>query len=948
MSSLTSIGASAISPFEQVHVALDLETTGLDSARDTIIEVGAVKFQGDEIIDTLQTFVNPGRPIPEHIQRLTNISPNQVRRAPFFSSVADRVTEFVADLPVIGHNVTFDLNFLASHGVSLDNPSYDTWDLASMLLPRSMQYSLRYLSGYFGIYHSDPHRALSDAKATQGIFLALLRRAALLDPGLTDYIAGMAQRSNWALTPVFRGLEASSKGGLSALGLTGLDLENLASRLSRPEKRRADSSAAPLEPSRIVDFLGPGGPFASVFPGFENRPEQEEMLAAVTNAIYEGRRLVVEGGTGVGKSMAYLVPAVLFAASTGRRVVVSTNTINLQEQILGKDIPAVLEVLEGAGVIEPGSVQAALLKGRSNYLCLKRWNYLASGPNPGVDDARILGKTAVWLQDTASGDRSEINLSGRDAFTWSRVCASDKGYCPGQRDGSPCFLRAARDRAEQADIVVVNHALLMADLVRGGGIIPDYQYLIVDEAHNLEDEATSQLGFRITADRVDDVLDTQGRLTTGIRVALRAEGLATAIRQEAERALSDVETGPPRLRDLWSRLLAAAERLLNSQSGGSSNDPSQLLLTRQLRTQEVWSDISLASENLVVGLQRAINSVSKLRQFLDTTTLPTAADQPTLVSEAYSVADSLEGLSDHLGQVLGSHNDENILWISRNPSRGELSFHSAPLDVGQTLSEQLFDKKDSVVLTSATLSAGGSFDYFRSRTGVPADSGELLVGSPFDYRRAALLLIPDDMPPPNDQGYAAALSHVLVNLARSVGGRTMALFTSYSSLRAVSNRVREPLSAEGIQVLAQGSDGPPQQLMTRFGENPRSLLLGTSSFWEGVDLPTGTLKALVLARLPFQVPTDPIVKARSDQYDEPFRDYSVPQAVLRFRQGTGRLIRSKGDKGVIVVLDRRITGRSYGKSFLESIPPCTLRASNIATVGTLAAEWIGENRVVRS
>ena len=947
MSSLTSIEASAISPFEQVCVALDLETTGLDPTRDTIIEVGAVKFQGDEVLDTLQTFVNPGRPIPEHIQRLTHISPSQVRRAPFFSSVADRVADFVADCPVIGHNVTFDLNFLASHGVTLDNPAYDTWDLASMLLPRSMQYSLRYLSEFFSVDHSDPHRALSDAKATQGIFLALVRRAAVLDPGLTGYIAGLAHRSNWSLTPVFRGLEGGSGGGLSALGLNGLDRENLGARLSRPEKRRADGNAASVDPSKIGDFLGSNGPFASVFPGFENRPEQEEMLAAVTEAIYGDRHLVVEGGTGVGKSMAYLLPAALFAASKGKRVVISTNTINLQEQLLSKDIPALLEVLEGEGVITPGSVQAALLKGRSNYLCLRRWGQLARGDSPSVDDARLLGKTAVWLQETASGDRSEINLSGRDAFTWSRVSASDRGHCPGQRDGSPCFLRAARERADQADIVVVNHALLMADLVRGGGVIPDYQYLVIDEAHNLEDEATSQLGFQVTADRVDDLLDTQGRLTNGVRAALRGEGLASAIRQESESVVSGVETGPPRLRDLWARLLAAAERLLNAQNSGGSNEASQLLLTRQMRTQEIWSDISLARENLEVGLGNALNAVSRLRQFLDTTALPTAADQPTLLSESSSVGDNLESLRDDLDQILGSHNYQSILWISRNPSRGEVSFHSAPLDVGAILAEKLFSKKESVVLTSATLSTGGSFDYFRSRTGVPEESGELLVGSPFDYQRAAMLLIPDDMPPPNDQGYTGALAQVLINLARSVGGRTMALFTSYSALRSVSNRVREPLSAEGIQVLAQGTDGPPQQLMTRFAENPSSLLLGTSSFWEGVDLPGGTLKALVLTRLPFQVPTDPIVKARSDQYAEPFRDYSVPQAVLRFRQGTGRLIRSKGDKGVIVVLDRRITGRSYGKSFLDSIPPCTLRPSSIATVGALAAEWTGENRVAR-
>ena len=230
---------------------------------------------------------------------------------------------------------------------------------------------------------------MSDAKATQGIFLALVRRAAVLDPGLTEYIARLAARSNWELTPVFQGLEAGSRGETSILGLNGLDLESLASRLGGNEKRRADSDATTLDPGDIVELLGPMGPFAAAFSGFESRPEQEQMLAAVTKAIYEGNHLVVEGGTGVGKSMAYLLPAVLFAAQKGPRVVISTNTINLQEQLLNKDIPALLEVLEGAGVIEPGSVQAALLKGKSNYLCLRRWNYLANSESPTVDDARL-------------------------------------------------------------------------------------------------------------------------------------------------------------------------------------------------------------------------------------------------------------------------------------------------------------------------------------------------------------------------------------------------------------------------------------------------------------------------------------------------------------------------------------------------------------------------------
>ena len=945
-----SLRLPAITPFDLVHVALDLETTGLELTRDSIIEVGAVKFQGDSVVDTFQTFVNPGRSIPEFVQRLTGISPSQVARAPSFNLIADRLEDFIGPDPVVGHNISFDLGFLTNHGLRLGNKAYDTWDLASALLPRSPQYSLRYLTDYLGVGHTNPHRALGDASATHLVFLKLLRLAEELDPGVLAHLVNLAVRSQWSIASLLDGLQLTGpqvdggSGSPTTYGLTGLDLDNLSVRLGRPEKRRADSNLSSLDEEKISGLMGARGPFAKTFSGFEHRPEQEEMLAGVTRAIYRSRHLVVEGGTGVGKSMAYLLPAILFAVSQGQRVVVSTNTINLQEQLLKKDIPALLSVLEEAGLVEKNTVKAALLKGRANYLCLRRWNYLARGENPTVEDARLLSKTAVWLQDTVAGDRGEINLSGRDGFTWSRISAGEKGWCPGLRDGSPCFLRSARERAEQAHIVVVNHALLLSDLVRGGSLIPDYQYLVIDEAHNLEDEATRQLGFDVQPARLEESLELQGRLATQLRLAFVAESPTSAVRQEGERAMADGETSLLALRDYWARLWAAAERLLGALREGMSEDQNQVLLEPKVRRQQVWSDLALAWENLEVRILQSLQAFSRLQRFLETTTLPGVSDQATLIMETATVQDNLEELRVQLASILGNPEDQIVHWMARDVSKGDVSLHSVPLEVGATLSEELFSRKECVVMTSATLSTGGNFDYLIRRTGLPEDSDELLVGSPFDYQKAALLLIPEDMPSPNADGYLEAVSRVLADLGKSLGGRTMALFTSYAALRGVANRVRAPLLAEGIQVLAQSIDGRPQQLIARFTEDPGSVLLGTASFWEGVDLPSGLLKALVLARLPFQVPTDPVVKARSEQYQDPFNEYSIPQAVLRFRQGTGRLIRNKGDKGAIVVLDRRITGRSYGRSFLQSIPPCTLKPSSLATVGQLAAQWVGDSR----
>ena len=932
-------------PFDLTHVSLDLETTGLEQDRDTIIEVGAVKFQGGQVIDTFQTLVNPGRSIPDFIQRLTGIKPNQVTRAPSFNAIADELSGFIENYPVVGHNVQFDLGFLASHGLKLSNTAYDTWDLASALLPHSPQYSLAYLSDYFKVTLEHHHRALADASATHQVFLELLRRAEQLDPGLLAHLVNLSNRSRWSIAPLLSGLLHSlPDSGATAFGLTGLDMDNLSARLGRPEKRRSDNKLGSLDEDKIINLLGSRGPFAGRFPGFELRPEQEEMLAGVTRAIYRSRHLAVEGGTGVGKSIAYLLPAVLFAVSQGQRVVVSTNTINLQEQLLRKDIPALLEVLEQAGLVEKGMVKAALLKGRNNYLCLHRWNYLARSENPSVDDARLLSKTALWLQDTITGDRGEINLSGRDAFTWSRVSAGEKVWCPGLRDGGPCFLRSARERAEQAHIVVVNHALLFSDLVRGGGLIPDYQYLVVDEAHHLEDEATRQLGFSVLHDRLEESLELQGRLTTQVRLALGAESLSSAVRQEGDRAVSGAETSAAALHDFWTRLWGSGERFLDAQRGNAPDDRVQVLIDPQVRHRQTWEEVALAWENLEVRMLQGSQALSRLHRFLESTTLPAASDQPALAMETGNILDNLEELRAQLGSIISSPDDQAIHWVARDTSKRDMSFHAAPLDVGPTLAEGLYGRKECVVMTSATLSTEGNFDYFRRRTGLPEDSEELLVGSPFDYQRAALLLIPEDMPSPTTEGYVGAISRALVDLGRSLGGRTMALFTSYSALRGVANRLRAPLQAEGIQVLAQSIDGPPQQLISRFTNNPRSVLLGTASFWEGVDLPNGVLQALVLTRLPFQVPTDPVVKARSEQYDDPFKEYSIPQAVLRFRQGIGRLIRRKGDKGAIIVLDQRVTGRSYGRSFLKSIPPCTLKPSSLSTVGTLAAQWVGASR----
>ena len=944
-----------LSPLEQTCVSLDLETTGLRAENDSILEVGAVRFRGDEVLDTFQNFVNPGRDIPEFVQRYTGITPQDIRRAPPFHEIRGKLADFIGLDPVVGHSVNFDLGFLESHGLPLSNQAYDTLDLATVFLPFQRRYSLARLIDELEIRPEQAqrdqrsHRAVYDALAHKELFVKLVRIAEEQDPGLLAYMAALARRSNWPLYPVLSGLATSHPSTAASVGPSGLNQALLSQRLEPPERRRPDEDREQFGPERIHGMLGPDGPFAQVFPGFEHREEQEEMLDEVTSAIYNQHHLVIEGGTGVGKSLAYLLPAALFAVSQGQRVVVSTNTINLQEQLIEKDIPALLTVLEQSGLLEPGALKVAPLKGRANYLCLRRWGQLSRSDTLSVDDAKLLAKTSVWLQRTDAGDRSEINLMGRDAITWNHISAGEKGFCLDMRDGSPCFLRAARQRAEQAHIVVVNHALLMTDLAMGGGLIPEYKTVIIDEAHHLEDAATNQFGFELAQGDLERAWEPVGRLSGELRLALAAGVEPTEV-ESGQAAMAALETEGPRLREAWDRLFAGLELLHSSQRRGRNRDQgdqNQLLITSLVRGASAWEDLHLAWENMDARLTQAFNATSSLRRFLDSVRLQEAQDQSALAVEASSIGDALSELANQLRSILdadASVEDTSIHWLNLNPSQATISLHSAPLDVSGILAERLFEDRDCVVLTSATLSSAGDFDYLKRRLGVAHETPDRLVGSPFDYERAAQALIPEDMPQPNANGYVPAITDVLAQLGRALEGRTLALFTSYSSLRAVAQRLRPMLEPHGISVMAQGVDGSAPYLMGAFAEEPRAVLLGVSSFWEGIDMPSGLLKALVIARLPFQVPSDPIVQSRSSLYQDAFGEYSVPNAVLRFRQGIGRLIRNKDDRGTIVVLDSRIISHGYGRTFQESMPPCRHTPCLTANVGTLAAQWLEGGR----
>lgn len=928
--------------FEREFVCVDLETTGLQAHSDAIIEIGAVKFRGGEVSDRYQTFVNPGRQIPTFIQQLTSISPSQIERAPRFEQVEAQFAAFVGDLPIVGHNIAFDIGFLASHGLNLGNRSYNTWDLASVFLPTLPEYNLTALARHFQIDHDQAHRAVADAETTALVFHKLLRLGASYPAAKVAFIARASRAANApvaelleALVPHAPGANAAA-GTPGAVGLTGLNLDTIGKRLSgSPDEQAASAVRRELTEQQVEDLLAPHGVFATAFPGFENRPQQAEMLKAVTRAIYQRRKLIVEGGTGIGKSIAYLLPAILYSATHGHRVVISTNTISLQEQLMGKDIPAVITILEEAGILEPGAVRAAQLKGRSNYVCLRRWTSLGTADTLTEDEARVLGKTAVWLDGTENGDRTDLNLSFADQRAWMRVCADNQGVCQSFRGGAPCFLRQARQQAEAANILVVNHALLLADLAVGGTVLQDYQHLIVDEAHHLEEEASRQLGFEIAEDGLPQELDSVYRILRQL-AAVAGQSPEDDNVGRARDALISATASCNQALQSWQQLWGAVTGLYQSHTRGD-NDRQPVSLELPVRQSREWGSVAVEWESFSTFVSDSVNRLNDVWRVVDQGLFDLPDD--SLGNELIGVIDSISEINDRLASVFGRYDEEQIQWIDM--VRRNITLHSTPLSVGPMLSEMLFQQKETVVMTSATLATDSNFRFLRQRVGFPDDCDELLVDSPFNYRRNTLLLVPDDLPDPRrGADHARGTAQVILNMADALGGHLLALFTSHSALRDASFQVRGPLRAAGINVLAQGIDGTPRQLVDRLHADPRAVLLGTASFWEGVDMESGILRGLLLCRLPFPVPTDPIVKARGNQFNNPFNEYQVPSAVLRFRQGFGRLIRNKVDRGAVVILDRRIQTANYGDRFLNALPPCTVERSTVNSVGEQAARWL--------
>ena len=929
------------------YVVIDIETTGNSPKRgDKIIQFAAVVINNGKITEQFSSLVNPQQNIPAFIEELTGLNDEMVKNAPLFSEIGETVAKMLEDAYFVAHNVLFDLSFLqeellGSGCVGFFGPILDTVELARILFPTSDSYKLNDLAMQEGLNHERPHQADSDAYVTAELLLNFLNR-----------LEKLPLKTLLQLSKLSGGLKSDIHLLLDDLVLNkGRRIEEIhpdleiyrglafRRRIQEVEKEWDFSISYPTSELEKEKMLN------QVFPAYEKRDGQFIMMDTIFDSLQKQQHALIEAGTGVGKTLAYLIPAVLFSKQSGKPVVVSTFTTQLQQQLMAKDIPLLKRMF-------PSTIKTSILKGRGHYISLAKFEQSLGEEDDNYDTTLTKMQILVWLTETETGDSDELNLSSGGLIYWNKINHDHTEFLHGEDWLDYDFYHIARKKASYADLVITNHSLLLSDLVSDQAILPEYDYAVLDEGHHFEKASGKYFGLTIDYLSIRLLIGQLG-LYEQKQLFYRLENLlggrmamGNSIRtDDVNKSVADLIYGMDELFKIVS---------IFGRSKANKKSPSFNRVSLRIKRDEngrEWNALVTEAERFFFHLRDTIDFLKERLMLVNKAKLTLSEDQKAFLEEISSVVAELSELRQHLKDIFLSPKENYVRWIEIDlrSVQNSTTVFAHPVEVAPFLQKHFFNKKKSIIVTSATLTVKNSFQYIMNELGIPPYSyQQSVIASPFQYEKQVQLIIPEDLPEINtvpQEEYVAAISEHIISIAEATKGRMLILFTSHEMLKATYDLIRDSGFLGDFAIMAQGiTSGSRTRLTRNFQRFDKAILLGTSSFWEGVDIPGEDLSCLIIVRLPFSPPDEPITAAKCEIINQrggnPFSEYSLPEAVLRFKQGFGRLIRTKSDKGIIIVFDRRIVTTKYGRAFLQSIPKISIKKQKIEEIVETIHDWL--------
>lgn len=899
-------------------IVLDTETTGLSCAENELIEISAARLRGREVVDRFDTFVHPNGLIPPEITELTSITNADVAHAPRAEEAVAALEEFVQGCPVIAHNATFDRSFIESvkGGVKVSDIWIDSLALSRIALPRLSSHKLATMAELFGCA-AVSHRASDDVEALCGVWRILLCALTDLPGGLMRLLADMHPDVRWPYRPIFSFLAGERQGETFSLEAARAQVMQAD---AEPDHIDADELPGLTMPRRdeIELRYAPGGLVNDMYASYEPRAEQIVMASEVRDAFATSTHRVIEAGTGVGKSIAYLVPAAEAAKRNKITVGIATKSNNLTDQLMYQELPKLARELDGG-------LSFCALKGFDHYPCLLKLESLAAGREitTNRDPADTLTAIAVlyaFACQSPTGDLDSLGIRWRsvnraDLTTSSRECA--RGNCRFFNRG--CFVRCARRRAAKADIVVTNHSLLFRNVAADGKILPPIRHWIIDEAHSVEKEARRQWALSVSAGESRMVFERLGGAQSGalgrLTHALASSDAATLFLGLGAKAASSASRASLAMAELFE---AVRELSRNGKADGYAD--ANIWIGPELRAHRGWEYFEPTARTAIDALDEAGKNLSSLAESV-------GAENPEMVIEVADGARRIKEMKSTLSLILEGADEHYVYSLQVNKARraGGEALTAERMDIGEALAEQWLPEMHSVVFTSATVTVSNSFDHFNHSVGLdrlPKGSFSCVqLESSYNFQENMAVVVAGDIPDPRDRdAYLAAMENLLVDVHMAMGGSTLTLFTNRRDMEDLYGRVEPRLSRQGLELACQLRGTSVKRLRDRFLSEESSSLFALKAFWEGFDASGATLRCVVIPKLPFANPTEPLSCERNVREERAWAKYSLPDAVLEVKQAAGRLIRTSTDRGVLVLADSRLLSKGYGKKFLSSLP----------------------------